>query len=111
MKCTVDLFNSEKMEKIARVRLNRKQLLFLEKLAQCPVNCGGKRLSLNCVFNTVLEAMNKFTPDVSGVKSEKELMERFLTVRSGNLKISTDDTGGQKGVTINAKKTRRNQKI
>ena len=93
VKYTVDLFNSEKMEKIVRVRLSRKQLLFLEKLAQSPVNVGGKRLSLNCVFNTVLEAMNKVSPDVSGVKSEKELMERFLTIRSGNLKILTDDTG------------------
>ena len=67
-------------------------MLFLKKLAQCPVNVGEKRLSLNCVFNTVLKAMNKCSPDVSGVKSEKELTERFLTIRSGNLKISTDDT-------------------
>lgn len=83
------------MEKIVRVKLNRKQLLFLEKLAQSPVNFGGKRLSLNCVFNTVLEAMNKFSPDVSGVKSEKELMERFLTICGGNPKILMDDTGGE----------------
>ena len=84
------------MEKIVRVRLNRKQLLFLEKLAQCPVNFGGERLSLNCVFNTVLEAMNKVSPDVSGVKSEKELTERFLTIRSGSLKVLTDGVGNEK---------------
>jgi hypothetical protein len=78
------------MEKTVRVRLSKEQLLFLEKLAQCPVNFGGERLSLNNVFNTVLEAMNKISPDVSGVKSEEELTERFLTVRNGNLKILTD---------------------
>jgi hypothetical protein len=82
------------MEKIVRVRLSRKQLLFLEKLAQCPVDFGGKRLSLNCVFNTVLEAMNKFPPDVSGVKNEKELMERFLKARSNNLGLLTNDPEG-----------------
>ena len=80
------------MEKIVRVRLSRRQLLFLEKLAQCPVDSGGKRLSLNCVFNTVLKAMNKLSPDVSGVKNEKELMDRFLT--RNNLTLLTDDPEG-----------------
>ena len=82
------------MEKIVKIKLSRKQLLFLEKLAQCPVNHGGKRLSLNCIFNTVLGVMNKLSPDVAGVKNEKELIDRLLTAHANNLKLVTDDTEG-----------------
>lgn len=67
------------MKKYTRIQINKEQLYFLEKLAKCPVACGEKKLSRGCVFKTILNVVNKFSPDVSGVRNESELEKRFLS--------------------------------
>jgi hypothetical protein len=58
------------MKKCTRIQINKEQLCFLEKLAKCPVARGEKRFSRRCVFKTILNVVNKSSPDVSGVRNE-----------------------------------------
>lgn len=67
------------MKKTIKIGLSKEQLDFLENLAKCPTSCGEKKLSMCCVFNTMLSVMRKCSLDVSGVRSESELEGRFLS--------------------------------
>jgi hypothetical protein len=67
------------MKKVVKIRLNKEQIDFLEKLAKRPVSRGEKKLSIGGVLNTMLSVARKCPLDVSGVRSESELEGRFLS--------------------------------
>jgi len=62
------------------VRLNKKQICFLGDVAK---NCrfsGGKKFSKTAIIRALLSMTKKLRTDVSEVKTEEELKERFLDV-------------------------------
>jgi len=60
------------------VRLNKKQICFLEKLAKSAKFTGGKNFSKTALLRSLISMAKGLRLDVSGVKTEEELKERFL---------------------------------
>ena len=61
--------------------LTREQVEFLDKLSNDACFSGGAKLSSSAIMRAMIAALKKINPDVSGVKDENELVERFLKTR------------------------------
>lgn len=91
-------FRSEVPKGLFRIPISitRKMELWLQNLSNEMKATGGYKLPKSYVIRSMINALMKLKINVSGVKNEKELMERFLTIHNDNPKILTDDTGGKK---------------
>jgi len=58
--------------------LNKKQICFLDKISKGAKFTGGKKLSRAAIIRTLVNAAQKLDIDISGVKSEEQLRDRFL---------------------------------
>lgn len=67
-----------KRKSCSTARLNKKQTCFLKNLANSVKFTGEKRLLKTEVLNCVVCMARILDIDVEGVKTEKELKERFL---------------------------------
>ncbi len=59
--------------------LNKNQICFLDKLSKNAKFTGGKKLSKAVIMRTLVKVAQKLDTDISKVKSEEELKDRFLT--------------------------------
>lgn len=58
--------------------LNKSQICFLDKVSKDAKFTGGKKLSRAAIMRTLLKVAQELDIDISEVKSEEELKNRFL---------------------------------
>lgn len=63
---------------IVNVRMNRKQIIFLDKIAREMRFSGGKKPSRSSILNTFIKIAILLKPDMSGIRSERGSEERFF---------------------------------
>jgi len=69
---------SKKKEFYTSLSLSKKQLCFIESLVKSARFTGRKKFSKTSIIKAIVNTAQKLNPDVSGVRTEKELKERFL---------------------------------
>lgn len=63
---------------MVNVRMNKKQISFLDKIAREMRFSGGKKPSRSCILNTFIKIAILLKPDMSGIRSEGGSEERFF---------------------------------
>jgi len=67
-----------KQSQLTSVALSKENLCFMETISKKAKFTGGKKFSRSSIIRTVVEVSRKLNIDVSNVKTEKELENRFI---------------------------------
>ena len=65
-------------KKASSVSLNKKQVIFLDKISMDCKSSGGAKFSRKAIMNAILTAGSKVDLDFKKIKSEKELHLAFI---------------------------------